>query len=100
MPLLKIVSESLTLGVFPEKMMAYPKMAPTEAVFQGCSVNTVFLKISQNSQENTCASSCSITKKETLTQVFSCEFCEIFKSTYFYETPPVAASTPTFKTFK
>ena len=28
-----------------------------------------------------------IIKKETLTQVFSCEFCEIFKSTFFYRTP-------------
>ena len=24
--------------------------------------------------------------------VFSCEFCEISKNTYFYRTPPVAAS--------
>ena len=23
---------------------------------------------------------------------FSCEFCEIFKNTFFYRTPPVAAS--------
>ena len=27
-----------------------------------------------------------------LAQVFSCEFCEIFKSTYYYRTPLVAAS--------
>ena len=31
-------------------------------------------------------------KKESLAQVFSCEFCEISKSTYFYRTPLVAAS--------
>ena len=24
--------------------------------------------------------------------MFSCEICEIFKNTYFYRTPPVAAS--------
>ena len=30
--------------------------------------------------------------KQTLAQVFSCEFCEIFKNTFFYRTPPVAAS--------
>ena len=28
----------------------------------------------------------------TLKQEFSCEFCEIFKNTFFYRTPPVAAS--------
>ena len=61
----------------------------------------VFLEISQNSQENTCArvsfliklqASCNFIKKETLAQVFSCEFCEISKNTFSYRTPPVAAS--------
>ena len=31
-------------------------------------------------------------KIETLAQVFSCEFCEISKNTFFYRTPRVAAS--------
>ena len=31
-------------------------------------------------------------KKETLERVFSCEFREISKETFFYRTPPVAAS--------
>ena len=31
-------------------------------------------------------------KKETVAQLFSCEFCEIFKNSFFYKTPPVAAS--------
>ena len=31
-------------------------------------------------------------KKETLEQVFSCEFCEISKNTFFCRAPPVAAS--------
>ena len=60
----------------------------------------MFLKISQNSQENTCArasslikpQACNFIKKETLAQVFSCEFREIFKNTYFYRILPVAAS--------
>ena len=30
-------------------------------------------------------------KKETLAQVFYCEVCKIFKNTYFYRTPLVAA---------
>ena len=39
-------------------------------------------------------------KKETLTQVFSCEFCEISKNTFSYRTPPVAASANlTFSVF-
>ena len=30
--------------------------------------------------------------KETLAQMFSCEFCEISKNTFSHRTPPVAAS--------
>ena len=72
-----------------------------EAGVQTCSVKKVFLEISQNSQENTCArasflivagGACNFIKKETLAQVFSCEFCEISKNTFFYRTPLVAAS--------
>ena len=36
-------------------------------------------------------SACNFIKKETLAQVFSCEFCEISKNTFFYRTPLVAA---------
>ena len=35
---------------------------------------------------------CNFIKKETLAQVFSCEFYEISNNTFFYRTPPVAAS--------
>ena len=35
---------------------------------------------------------CNFIKKETLAQVFSCEFCEISKNSFSYRTPPVAAS--------
>ena len=51
----------------------------------------VFLAISQHSQENICArvsfliklEAWDLKKKETLTQVFSCEFYEISKNTFF-----------------
>ena len=53
----------------------------------------IFLENSQNSQENTCTrvsfllklQACNFIKKEVLAQVFSCEFCGIFKSTFFTE---------------
>ena len=73
-----------------------------KAVVQRCSVKKVFLEISQNSLENTCArdsfliklqaEACNFIKKESLAQVFSCEFCEISKNTFFHRTPLVAAS--------
>ena len=66
------------------------------AAIRRCFVKKLFLKISQNSQESTCARvsflACNFIKKEALTQVFPCEFCEIFKNTFFYRTPPVADS--------
>ena len=51
----------------------------------------VFLNISQNSRKNTCVrvsflvmpQACNLIKKETLTQVFSCEFSEVFKNNIF-----------------
>ena len=63
----------------------------------------LFLEVLQNSPENTCArvsfliklqtKICNIIKKETLAQVFSCEFCETSKSTFSYRTLPVATSS-------
>ena len=52
----------------------------TEAVVRRCSVKKVFLEISRNSQEITCArvsfliKKKKFIKKETLAQVFSCKF--------------------------
>ena len=69
----------------------------TKAVAQRCFVKKVFLEISKNSQENNCVRVCfliNVIKKETLAQVFSCEFYEIPKNTFSYRTPPVAASQP------
>ena len=55
----------------------------------------MFLEISQKSQENTCvrvsfliklqASGCNFIEKETLAQVFTCDFCEISKNIFFTE---------------
>ena len=63
-----------------------PTIQVTEAVVQRCSVKKVFLEISQNLQ------ACNLIKKETLAQVFSCEFCEISKNIFSYRISLVAAS--------
>ena len=52
---------------------------------RSCFIKKVFLIISQNSQENMCQSLflnkvTNFTKKETLAQVLSKEFCDIFKN--------------------
>ena len=40
---------------------------------------------------------CNFIKKETLAQVFSCEFCKNYsKNTFSYRTPPVATSETLF----
>ena len=89
-----------------------------EAVNRRCSAEKVFLKISQNLLESTYVRvpffffffckvaglslqlykkrdsglSLQLYKKETLAHAFSCEFCDIFKNTFSYRTPSVAAS--------
>ena len=52
----------------------------------------VSLKISQNSQENTCSRASFLVKLEGRGTVFFCEFCEIVNSTFFYRIPLVTAS--------
>ena len=42
---------------------------------------------------------CNFIKKEDLAQVFSCEFYEISKNTFFYRTPLAAASVQSFYCF-
>ena len=64
----------------------------SETVAKRCSVKKVFLKISQNSQENTCVgvsfqeysrpSGLQLYKKGTPTHVFFCEFCRFFKNLF------------------
>ena len=58
-------------------MLVGVELGPTKAVVQRCSAKKVFLKISQNSQENTCA---------------RVSFLIKLQAHLFYRTPPVAAS--------
>ena len=70
----------------------------TEAATRGVLCKKVFLEISQISQENTCVRvsfliklqasglhASNFVKNETLAHVFSCEFCEISKNTFYTE---------------
>ena len=78
--------------VFMDKWIINPRR--TRSSHQRCSMKKVFLEISQNSQENTCArvsfliklqpQDCNFIEKETLAQVISCEFREISKNVFFH----------------
>ena len=64
-----------------------------------CSIKKVSLNISRNLQENTCVKASFLLKlheafieKETLAQVFFCEFCDIFKNPFLTENLRVTAS--------
>ena len=66
----------------------------SEAVAQRCSVKKGvlrnFAKFTGKHQGQSLflikwPQACNFIKKETLAQVFSCEFCEIFKNTFFTE---------------
>ena len=58
------------------------KNGTPEAVTLMCSVKKVFLKILQNSQENTTLSDSPCLKPAT--QVFPCEFCKTFQKRFFH----------------
>ena len=70
-----------------------PFLVMSRSSHQRCSIKKLVLKISENSQENTCARvsfliklhACNFIKKETLTQFFSREFCEIAKNNFSTE---------------
>ena len=60
-----------------------------KAATGGILQRKVFLKFSQNSQENTSARVSYLSnfiKKETLAQVFYCEFCKILKTPFLQTT--------------
>ena len=61
---------------------------------QRCFIKKLFLKISQYWQESPVLESLFNKLKETPTQVVFCEYCEIFKNTYFEEKLQIAASEP------
>ena len=81
-----------------------PDLNSWEAVVRKCSVKKVFLEILQKSQEKSFVRACFLIKlqvsglqlcqkrEEILAQLFSCEFCEISKNTFYYKTALVTAS--------
>ena len=77
----------------------YKDLAAEAALFGVFCKKKVLWKCCKNVQENTCAriffnlvAGLNFIKKETLAQMFSYEFCEIFKNQFFYKTPLVVAS--------
>ena len=64
-------------------------IANAEAVARRCFVPKLFWKILQNSEKNACARDSFLIKlqepPETLAQIFSCEFYEIFNNTFLWE---------------
>ena len=78
-----LVNEIMRLSSLP-----FPTSCPggVGAPTLRCSIKSLFLKISQNSQENICFEVSFL--KETTTQVFSYEFCELFEEHLLYRTLP------------
>ena len=63
------------------------KLLQSKVVARRCSVKKVFLKMSKNSQENTCArvsnlqaAPATLLQKEASARVFSCEFCKFLRT--------------------
>ena len=54
--------------------------------------NFVMIKIADKPWQIIGLRPATLSRKKTLAQVFSCEICEIYKNTFYYRTPLVAAS--------
>ena len=89
-----LVFSSEFCKIIQKSFFAKHLRASARSSHQRWSTKNVFLKISKNSQENTCAKlflitqqaeTCNFIKKETLGQVFSCECCHIFKYAFLTE---------------
>ena len=62
------------------------KTQEAQATTSGAFWKKLFLKFSQNPQENTCVSV--FFSKENMTQELSCKFCKILKSIFFIKFEP------------
>ena len=56
------------------------------------NVATFMIKIADKPWQIISLRPATLLRKKTLVQVFSCEFCEIYKNTFYYRTTLVAAS--------
>ena len=70
-----------------------------EAVVRRCSVEKVFLEISQNSQENTCARVSFLIQKSFWRNCFPVNFAKFLRTPFFYGTSLVAVSIDNVSTF-
>ena len=61
------------------------KQKEIEAVVQRCSVTKLFLEISQNSQENTCARVPFLLKKRLWHRCFPVNFVKFLRTSFFIE---------------
>ena len=96
-PTYRLVSRS-DLQMLHLMVIAGLNLQKKTAATSGVLWKKLFLKVSQNSQENTCArssfliklqtESCNFIKKETLAHVLSYEFCKNFKNTFFRASRP------------
>ena len=93
------------LGLYFKKISKIVKEAQQnlEVVVRSCSVKKGVLRnFVKLTVKHLCQSLFfnNFIKKVTLAQVFSCEFCEIFKNTFFHRTPLMEASKNLFPNSK
>ena len=81
-----LTEKGLCWSLFLIKLQKGPKVLTNLQGFVEAAIRKIFF-------ENIRA--CDIIKKG-LTQVFFCEYCEIFKNTFFHKTPLVAAAMSVF----
>ena len=74
---------------FTKVRSSHPELFCKKVVFRNFAK---FSKVSFLIKLQAQPQACNFITKETLAQVFSCEFCEISRNNFSYKTPPVATS--------
>ena len=97
--LLQLIGKGIVVIMYSEAdlgLLQHPRWSPAvnyyhKALYLGCCSNPRSTS-GTNATHWELEEACNFIKKETLAQVFSCEFCEISKNTFFTEHLWAAAS--------
>ena len=95
MPLLRLPSSCQFYIIIPHKVIlrsSRPEVFCIKGVVRNFAKFTGKHQCQSLFFDKVAGDACNFIKKETLAQVFFCEFWEIYKNTFFYRTPLVPAS--------
>ena len=81
----QVFKNTFLIGQLQATAFAYKNLWNVEAVVQSCSAKKLFLEISQNSQENTCARVSFLIKLQALGRCFPDNFVKFLRTPFYWQ---------------